>query len=91
MLNLVILETRLLVSEKMGTFRTHLHKQSSCSGVPFNNEHFLIMLYSGEGKEGDPLFLYKYSYLSGHNLNLSKVESCHYRALKNFNNLLILV
>lgn len=81
---LVILETR-LVSVRMGTFSTqHLR-----SGVHFNNEHFSIIFYSGVGKEGDTLFLYKQSYLSGHNLNFSKVESCHYRVLKKFYNAII--
>lgn len=84
---LVIFETRLLVCVEMGTSGT----QHLLSGVHFNNEHFSITLYSGVGEEGDTLFLYKYSYLTGHNVNLSKEESCHYRVLKNFNNFFMLV
>lgn len=84
---LVNLETRLLVCVEMRTFGT----QHLLSGVHCNNEHFSIILYSGVGKEGDMIFLYKYSYLSGYNVNLSKEESRLCRVLKNFNNLFMLV
>lgn len=65
--------------------------QSSCSLELLSIKNFPRILSSGAGKERGTLFLYKCSYLSGHDLNLPKMESCSNKELCTTNYLFMLV